>query len=48
MTIVPKYEGNLLNHIIVDNFTYYGMITDNAAHGIGRATGPWGMYEGNF
>lgn len=24
------------------------MINENFANGLGRATGPWGIYEGNF
>ena len=37
-----------MNHLATDKFFYYGMLNKNYANGLGRATGKWGMYEGNF
>ena len=44
----PRWEGKLMNHLATDKFFYYGMLNKNYANGLGRATGKWGMYEGNF
>ena len=47
---ITKYDAdNFKQKLMTNDFTYYGMMKEiPKAHGLGRAQGQWGIYEGNF